>query len=64
MIKVHRFELRLSDLLVMLKDKNERDRGSHEIAVDARKLLELCASPRGGGSVSGKRLNLLRVLTV
>ena len=36
------------DLLVMLKDKNERERGSHEIAVDARRLLTPLAKDLGG----------------
>jgi len=35
------------DLLVMLKDKNERERGSHEIAVEARKLLKPIADRLG-----------------
>jgi multidrug efflux pump subunit AcrB len=35
------------DLLVMLKDKNERDRGSHEIAVEARTLLKPIADQMG-----------------
>jgi multidrug efflux pump subunit AcrB len=35
------------DLLVMLKDKNERDRGSHEIAVEARKILKPIADRMG-----------------
>jgi hypothetical protein len=35
------------DLLVMLKDKNERERGSHEIAVDARRLLTPFAKQLG-----------------
>jgi multidrug efflux pump subunit AcrB len=35
------------DLLVMLKDKNERERGSHEIAVDARHLLTPLATRLG-----------------
>ncbi len=35
------------DLLVMLKDKNERERGSHEIAVEARSLLKPIADQMG-----------------
>jgi multidrug efflux pump subunit AcrB len=35
------------DLLVMLKDKNERARGSHQIAVDARHLLTPLAKELG-----------------
>jgi multidrug efflux pump subunit AcrB len=35
------------DLLVMLKDKKERERGSHEIAVDARRLLTPLAESLG-----------------
>ena len=35
------------DLLVMLKDKNERERGSHEIAVEARALLKPIADRMG-----------------
>jgi multidrug efflux pump subunit AcrB len=35
------------DLLVMLKDKNERERGSHEIAVEARRLLNPLAESLG-----------------
>lgn len=35
------------DLLVMLKDKNERERGSHAIAVAARKLLTPLATSLG-----------------
>ena len=36
-----------ADLLVMLKDKNERERGSHEIAVEARTLLKPIADQLG-----------------
>jgi multidrug efflux pump subunit AcrB len=42
------------DLLVILKDKHERERGSHEIAVAARELLDpagasaRCTHRRGG----------------
>jgi multidrug efflux pump subunit AcrB len=36
-----------ADLLVMLKDKNERERGSHEIAVEARTLLKPIAEQLG-----------------
>ncbi len=35
------------DLLVMLKDKNDRERGSHEIAVEARTLLKPIADQLG-----------------
>jgi len=35
------------DLLVMLKDKNERERGSHAIAVEARSLLTPLAQALG-----------------
>jgi multidrug efflux pump subunit AcrB len=35
------------DLLVMLVDKKERDRGSHEIAVDARRILTPIAESMG-----------------
>jgi len=35
------------DLLVMLKDKNDRDRGSHEIAVEARSILKPIADRMG-----------------
>jgi hypothetical protein len=35
------------DLLVMLTDKKERKRGSHEIAVDARKILKPIADRMG-----------------
>ncbi|MCK5382489.1 MAG: efflux RND transporter permease subunit, partial [Gammaproteobacteria bacterium] len=35
------------DLLVMLKDKNDRDRGSHAIAVEARKILKPIADRMG-----------------
>ncbi len=35
------------DLLVMLKDKNERERGSHEIAVEARTILKPIADRMG-----------------
>jgi multidrug efflux pump subunit AcrB len=35
------------DLLVMLKDKNERERGSHAIAVDAREILKPIADRMG-----------------
>ena len=35
------------DLLVMLKDKTERERGSHEIAVQARQLLKPIADRLG-----------------
>ena len=36
-----------SDLLVLLKDKNERKRGSHEIAVEAREILKPIADQYG-----------------
>jgi multidrug efflux pump subunit AcrB len=36
-----------ADLLVMLKDKKERERGSHEIAVEARTLLKPIAEQLG-----------------
>ena len=36
------------DLLVMLTDKNERERSSHEIAVEARKILTPLAQELGG----------------
>ena len=35
------------DLLVMLKDKNDRERGSHEIAVNARAILKPIADRLG-----------------
>ena len=35
------------DLLVMLKDKNERERGSHAIAVEARNILKPIADRMG-----------------
>jgi len=35
------------DLLIMLKDKNDRERGSHEIAVDARARLKPIADRLG-----------------
>ena len=36
------------DLLVMLKDKNDRERSSHEIAVEARDILKPIADRAGG----------------
>ena len=35
------------DLLVMLKDKNERKRGSHAIAVEARHMITPLAAQMG-----------------